>query len=480
MTESELSLKLLYEQFIQFEEDNKLFSKQIADVFFWERVRFPAFIHILRQRIDATEPGKKAKKEKSFKIRNYFLKFRNYLLAILRTYRNPLLAKRHDIIFFSTSRRKKQEDGYWWDIYIDHLENKLGYSTILLEKDLFLKYRKPAKTENMVYLTYIDFLVDLKKYFRRSRVKFSDEEINYLSELSIKMKNLFGYSLDLTSYVRHKLTRRKRILPYYQKLLTKIKPKAVILICNYGKEDFVEACKQSNIPTIELQHGVITKYHVGYSFEKESSKKIIFPDYLFTFGEYWKDTITYPIPKQKIVNVGFPELEIRKQLYLDVKKKKQILFISQTTIGSNLSKFAVELSKNKKLGYRIKYKLHPFEVFTWKENYPWLKNSNIEIIDHQGENLFKLFAESEIQVGVYSTAIYEGLSFQLKTFLVDLVGIDIMDNLIKSGYATKISLPGDFVNILSDNKTEEFENEIFFKSDSIINIKNELKKIIGN
>jgi hypothetical protein len=480
MTESELSLKLLYEQFIQFEEDNKLFSKQIAGVFFWERVRFPAFIHIMRQRIDASEPGKKAKKEKDFKISNYFLKFRNYLLAIFRTYRNPLLAKKHDIIFFSNSRRKKQDDGFWWDIYIDHLEKQLGHSTILFEKDLFLKYRKPAKTEKMVYLTYIDLLVDLKKYLRKSRAKFSDEEINYLSELSIKIKDVFGYSLDLTSYVNHKLTRRKRILPYYQKLLSKIKPKAVILICNYGKEDFVEACKQSNIPTIELQHGGITKYHVGYSFEKESAKKIIFPDYLFTFGKYWKDTVAYPIPKNKIVNVGFPELEIRKQHYLDVKKKKQILFISQTTIGSDLSKFAVELSKNKALDYKIKYKLHPFEVFTWKEEYPWLKNSNLEVIDHEGENLYKLFAESEVQVGVYSSAIFEGLSFQLKTFIIDMPGIEYMEDLIKSGSVTKVSQPEELVEIISDKRTKEFETEPFFKNDSINNIKNELNKIIGN
>ncbi len=389
-----------------------------------------------------------------------------------------MLVKEHDIILFSSSRRKIQDDGFWWDIYIDHLEKELEYSTILFENDLFLKYSKPVRTENMVYLTFLDFLVDLKKYFKRSKVNLSKEEISYLKKITIEMKTRFGYSLDLVYLVYHKLTRRKRVLPYYQKLITKIKPRAVIVICSYGKEDFIEVCKTNKVPVIELQHGVITKYHVGYSYEKDSAKKNNFPDFLFTFGKYWRESVNYPIPKEKIVNVGFPELEIRKQRYHNMKKKKQILFISQKTIGSKLSKFAVELSQIKNLGYRIIYKLHPFEVSSWKEDFPWLVQSNIDIVDHQGVNLYQIFAESEVLVGVYSTAIFEGLSFNLKTFLVDITGIDYMENLIQTGIVTRISKPEELVSALSDERAKRFDTELFFKNNSINNIKEELDKIL--
>jgi len=478
MPKSDLSLKNLYEKFIQFEEDNQLFSKKIANVFFWERARFTVFIRILQQTIDASEVQEKVQKEKSFKLSNYLLKFRNYMLAIFRIRKNPLRMKEHDVIFFSNSRRKKQEDGYWWDIYTDHLENKLDYTTILFEKDLFLKYRKPVKTENMVYLTFLDMLVDLKKYFKRSRVKLSDDEKHYLRKIATELKIHLGYSIDLEYFVYHNLTRRKRIMPHYQKLIKKINPKAVIIICNYGKEDFVEVCKLNNVPVIELQHGVITKYHVGYSYEKDSAKKNNFPDFLFTFGKYWGESVNYPIPKEKIVHVGFPELEIRSKRYQEVKKKKQILFISQKTIGTKLSKFAVELSQTKNLDYKIIYKLHPFEVISWKENFPWLAQSDIEVVDHQGRNLYQLFAESEVQVGVYSTAIFEGLSYHLKTFLVDTTGIDYMENLIRTGIATKISKPEEIVSVLSEKTAEPFDTELFFKKNSISNMKKELDKII--
>ena len=65
-----------------------------------------------------------------------------------------------------------------------------------------------------------------------------------------------------------------------------------------------------------------------------------------------------------------------------VKKKKQILVISQWVIGEDLSRFAVELSKVKDLGYKIVFKLHPLNYRGWQEKYPWLVDSDVEVIDH--------------------------------------------------------------------------------------------------
>ena len=479
MTKSENSLKVIYNQFIQFEEDNQLFSRKVDGIFFWERIRFTVFMKIFLSLTNSKDSVQTGRSDKSFRLMNYLLKFRNYFLSTIMLRRNPFLVRNREIIYFSNSRRKIQDDGYWWDIYIDHLENKLGYSSVLLEKDLFFKYRKPAKTEKMVYHTYIDFLVDLKKYFKLSRLKFESDEKKYILDLEQEIESIFSLKIDIKSLVYHNLTKRKREIPLYNRLLKRIKPKAVIVVCSYGKENFIEVCKSNAIPVIELQHGVITKYHTGYSYEKDIAKKHTFPDFLFSFGNYWRETVTFPIPKERIFNVGFPELEIRKKQYQRVKKQKQILFISQKTIGALLSKFAVELSQLKELDYKIIYKLHPFEVLTWQKDYPWLLNSNIEVVDHQGDNLYQLFAKSEILVGVYSTAIFEGLSFDLKTFLIDIAGIDYMEDLIKAGVALKVNKPMELIKLISHKDSEKFDTESFFMSNATNNIKTALDKIIS-
>ena len=268
MSKSRQSLKSLYNRFIKFEHELGMFDRKIDDVFFWERIRFTIFQRIFQKTlIDQNEAHETEEDEKEGNLTNYLLKFRNYLLSIFRFKRNPLLAKQHDILILSHSRRKLQEDGKWWDIYTDYFADKLSYSTISLESDLFFKYRKPAKTKDLLYTTFIDFLIDMKRYLSLSKVKFNDEEIIYLRKLSQMIKHRFKLSIDLVVLVYNILTKRKRRLPYLLKMLNKIKPKIVVVVCSYGKEDFIEACKIKQIPVVEIQHGVITKYHTGYSFE---------------------------------------------------------------------------------------------------------------------------------------------------------------------------------------------------------------------
>ena len=479
MSRSRQSLKSLYNSFIKFEQDLGLFERKIDDVLFWERIRHPVFQRIFQKTlIDQEEAPGLDSSPKDKRLGYYLLKFRNYFFAIFRFNKNPLLAKQHEILVLSHPRRKLMEDGLWWDIYTDYFIDKLGHSVISLEGDLLFKYKKPTKTKNLLYTTFIDFLVDMQKYLGLARVKLTDEEIIYLRKLSQTIKTKYKLSIDLVFLTKYMLARRKRILPFYLKILNRIKPKMVVLISSPGKENIIEACKIMQIPVIELQHSVITKYHTGYSFDKKTSNKTTFPDYLLTFGDYWKDSVNYPIEKDKIISVGYPEFEQKTKRYKNIKKKKQILFISQKTIGEKLSKFAVELSKIRKLDYKIIYKIHPLESNLWYEDYPWLAESKIEIADQQGKHLYKLFAESEVQIGVYSTALFEGLSFGVKTFLVDLPGIDNMEDLLEWNVAIKVTKVKELLDYLEDGKCDECDPEFFFKRDSVQNIINSINEII--
>ncbi|MHA1515771.1 MAG: sialyltransferase, partial [Candidatus Heimdallarchaeaceae archaeon] len=199
---------------------------------------------------------------------------------------------------------------------------------------------------------------------------------------------------------------------------------------------------------------------------------------IFAFGDYWIETVTYPIGKNRIFSVGFPELETSRQKYARTKKKNQIVFISQPWIGTHLSKLAIELNKVENLGYKVIYKLHPNEVNTWKEEFPWLLNSGIEVIDHEGKGLYELFAESEIQIGVNSTALFEGLFFGVKTLLFDYFGIDYMEDLLKSKVAEKFSDADDLVKKIKKIKTIEFDADYFFRSNSLKNIATRIKKMM--
>jgi hypothetical protein len=50
-----------------------------------------------------------------------------------------------------------------------------------------------------------------------------------------------------------------------------------------------------------------------------------------------------------------------------------------------------------------------------------------------------LFATAQAQIGVYSTALFEGLAFGLRTFIADLPGASDMAPLVEAGLAELVS-----------------------------------------
>jgi len=206
---------------------------------------------------------------------------------------------------------------------------------------------------------------------------------------------------------------------------------------------------------------------MGYSFPHKKIKHT-FPDYFFSFGEYWKQEAQFPIEKKNIYNIGYPYLEESLKCH-DKNKTDTLVFISEGPIGEKLSKFAMRFKNNAPNNIQIIYKLHPGEYDRWRKAYPWLVGSDIEVLDSDIPSLYAILAQSKWIVGVSSTAIYEGLAFGCQTYLVNLPGVEYMDKLICSGYATLIEAPEEIK--LTYNKNKLLELNYFFKNNSIHNFK---------
>ncbi|WP_206538427.1 hypothetical protein [Natronorubrum sulfidifaciens] len=257
---------------------------------------------------------------------------------------------------------------------------------------------------------------------------------------------------------RETLHVRRTTLPLYRRLLERVNPELAVVVVSYGREPFIEACKEQDIPVVELQHGVIHEHHFGYLYSGPRTKET-FPDYLLTFGDFWKDSFEFPIPDDRVVSVGYPYLEESVDKYDDVNTRDQLLFISQGTIGEQLSKFAMEVEQHPEIDHEIVYKLHPGEYDRWEDEYPWLLEADFEIVDSSEPPLYKLFSESNVQVGVGSTAVYEGLCFNLETFVYE--NSSVLQPLVDEGSAAVVSTADELASALG-NKSRSFNRDYYF------------------
>jgi hypothetical protein len=459
----------LHAVFLEFESD--LFEIKPQGIPIWEWMRSGVYRELLIKKGIFNEAQTSVEMNVSSYLKGGYLFLRN----IVR--RNPYFSGTSDFLFYGNPRRKLQSDGYWWDIYCDPIHTKCNLNYLQVESNYKLKHYRPARTENFAYLDFIHYTDFIKRQLGLVSVTLDAETKIVLDTAAEEFKNQFGIEIDFVSKAEYHLRLRKSRRPLYMRLLSRIDPELAVVICSYGKETFIECCKDQDIPVVELQHGIIREDHTGYSYPGNRIKEM-FPDYLLTWGEFWGDRVEFPIPDKRVIPVGYPYLEQRRNKHTDVASNDQILLISQRSIGKELSKFALELEQHPHIDHDIVYKLHPGEYDYWEEEYPWLVDADFEVIDSSEPPLYELFAGSNIQVGVYSTAIYEGMVFNLKTFVYDCPGVGTLDSLIEEGAAELISSSDELVLGMSrENSTVDFE--YFFESNATEEVCEVLSRLLS-
>jgi hypothetical protein len=463
-----LSNSELYDRFLELESEYEVFNIKPHGVPIWERIRYNLYQEIRRQ---ATESGQ-AHTQKGFTAASYRQGIK--LWAKNALFKNPYLASQHDFLFYGHPRRKQLEDETWWDLYCDPLYESIDIDYLHVEEPYLMSHCTPAKTERLRYVDFIHYSGAIRRNLGLSDVRINGTERQRLQQVNDTIEKELDVEVDIIRQAEAKLTRRDSILDLYKLFLRRVNPDVATVLVSYGKHTFLEACHDLGIPTAELQHGTPDANHLGYSFRGSRTKET-FPDYFLSWGDFWSNLINFPIPDEHVISVGYPYLEHRIESYAHVEQKDQILFLSQGTIGKQLSKFAVEVAEHPDIDHDIVYKLHPGEYDRWQDIYPWLVDTPVTIIDENEPPLYRLFAESTAQVGVYSTALYEGLCFGLKTYLYDCPDVEKIRVLLNEGVATLVSESEALTSI--EDGSAGFDREKFFAPDATENIAAALSRI---
>lgn len=346
-------------------------------------------------------------------------------------FKNPFFVSQSDVLVVSHPRVKKV-DGKYIDIYTKYFIQELldaNVKFVELESPYLGKHLK----NNQPYVIYSDFIILLKN-FLKFFIPFSlnHEQKKLITNINDFFSKKFAYSIDIKDTLIRESREFKVDYWLYKILLTRIKPKVLYVVVSYGFMPIIKAAKDLNIKVIELQHGTLSPYHLGYSFPNRKKELDYFPNEFLVWNDFWKNYMNFPILDNNIKIKSFTYMSIYLKKYANVVKKDQVVILSQGNIGNQLAKLLleeIELFKD----FKVIYKLHPGEYDRYNE-YPALKSmiskySNVELVEDV--DLYHLLAESKYQIGVNSTALYEGLEFGCETILFNTVGVEYMDKFIE-------------------------------------------------
>ena len=489
------------------EEKYELNHRKIQDCYPWQLIRMYLYYEITRK-TNVFESAQQSSLSLFDKVNTFLPFIKNSISS------NPLSGKENvDALIFDHPRKVIFNDEYQ-DIYSYFLKDTLkenGKSFETIESPYLNKHfrnNENIKENNVKFNDRILLGSFIHKTRNRGKVPFREEEKAFINAIKSEIETVFNIEIDLFRIIEDHILNFQYDYRKYIELLEKRKPKQVFLVVAYENKALVAACKAKKIELIELQHGTISPYHLGYSYP-ENTRKIndeikeikYFPDKILSFGDYWKSSSHFPIDEENIISMGFPYFEENSKTYIEIAgnkdketNQKQILFISQGVIGKYLSKLAYELAnnlnqnemeENDNADYAFIYKLHPGEYGTWRENYNYLTKAidefdNFTVIDKSEPPLYELFAKSNYQIGAFSTAIYEGLAFNCKTFIIDVPGVEYLDDLIDKNIVKKVKSSEELINYLKEDKDneidlKEYDKDYFFKNYDRTIFKNILK-----
>ena len=424
------TLPELCQWFWDAEASMDLLQQQEQGVFWWGLIRSP-LQHILMEHtglFGAPHPLLKDTPVRNAKKLGRLMK--DCLL------RNPFLqSRRYEYIVMPHTR---QRGGV--DIYSDAILSHLPHSqTLVLYERATGQHYPHSKTMALALLH--------NAFFARNK-RLSSPTIMVIRALEQSITENFGLTLNMQQMVKKAITRFCVLQRYYQRLFTRAQARHLYVVVAYRHCAAIAAAQQSGMVVTELQHGIFTPYHLGYSYPIQPEHAPYQPQHIACFGAFYPET-TPLSPKIKwhvsgAAYMATPEITAIKSN----KQPDSIIFASQAAIANELWQFAVETARllpNKHCVFHP----HPSEDL---RSYRHLTSDkfpgNLHLANTNTATL-QAMAQSEVVVGVSSTSLLEALALGCKVMVVKLPGHEYMQPVIDKRDAFLVATAEEFCAALA-------------------------------
>ncbi|MEU4292988.1 hypothetical protein AB0E63_32600 [Kribbella sp. NPDC026596] len=320
--------------------------------------------------------------------------------------RNPFLG-RYDALVVPHPRKP---DGV--EIYTDELRATLGPSALVLDSGI--NGTPLPGSKNLDFFTSAAGAVHKRQLDDRG--------------ISHALRELTGVEVPVGALLAREVPKHQRLRALYRTLLRRHRIETVYVVVAYFHQHIVGAARDLGIRVVELQHGAISPFHLGYSYP---GRPVVpdQPDELWCFGSYW--TVVAELPAGTSTAVAGATFLPKP----GPKDPRRVVFLSQGTIGAELLHVAESVAKEHP-DLEVLFRLHPSEHAS-----DYTIPAGVQL--STGGSTLDLLASATYQVGVSTTALFEGMALGCRTAVANLPGHEYLAPAIEKGHALLMSRPSE-------------------------------------
>ncbi len=447
------------DEIIKIEKKYNLYTDSIDGCNYWMYHRYHIITSMLIDAYGMNHPYESGNKTSI--IAKYFSLFYKLLKGLTSYIQSIFVRRKSPILLLPSPRELSNQDKYCF-MYTGFMLAPL-HPILLSNHSIGDLITIPG--DNV--FPFLDVIAVLEKgiYWRKKKDEVKQEIVKRLRPALLEMLGVSGTTMNIDDecdLIAKTVFVHGIRVKYFTRLLQRIHPQLVVEVVYYNNTYMLinETANNMNIKTIELQHGLVDPLHVAYRFDSDNKIPQV-PNYILSFSSFWNKSFLMPKVGTELYATGFPyyEEELKRNKRKDYATRKgRIMFVSGPTEGESLSRLAVEcyelLPKDE---FHILYRLHPDEKNVWREAYPWLVayDDRIEVAEPGKRSIYELFAESEFLVGVYSTVLFEGIGYGLRTYVYKKGFYESMKPLVDANYAIIFENINELIELITLNKNDQ-------------------------
>jgi hypothetical protein len=418
------------------ESELGLLDWRVHGVAIWPVIRMRVF-HELSRRSGIHEDPHPVRRSRSDKARLVT----RHVAGLAR--RNPFLIR--DAVEAVLVPHHRKQGGV--DIYSADLLTRLGDRVLVLDTAI--------NGSPLPHSRSLDFFTSAAGAEAKLRVRLKRglpaADAAKARQVEEQLRLLTGIDVPIAALAARELTKHRRLRALYRRLFRRLRIETLYVVVAYFHQHIVAAARDTGIRVVELQHGAISPFHLGYSYPGSPAVPDQ-PDELWCFGTYWVDSVELPAGMSTRV-VGAPYI---RRLTADEAARKDpslVLVASQGTIGSFLLPVALEVARLRP-DLTVVFRLHPSEhLADYQQKVGSTVPANFRLSAGPTEPTHALQTAATYQVGVSTTALFEGMVLGCRTVVVRLPGWEYLKPAVDRGDALLVSDAQDLVRRLTDAPT---------------------------
>jgi len=353
--------------------------------------------------------------------------------------------KRFDIIVLSSSDQRKLINGK----YTDRID-LLNYDQ---NKILFLELPSPdhynagsTASKNLISrLNLFAIEIIIAKLF--SAKKLQGKEI--IADAEKLGAHIDADGLSKRFHAQHRV---------FSWLLSRWKPRLLIVVNSYTNMPYVKAAKDKGIGVVEMQHGVIGEKHYAYQIRFKPDRSY-YPDYLLSFGK--SEQVIFGgknnfIAAEKVIPVGsfyIDYISKHLKLYPEIehfgKFRLRVCISGQIAFEAKMLSFLTALAA---LCPDVMFAYVPRNINEELEQFSWPRNTVLI----RGMNVYECISVCDIHSTINSTCAIESLSLGTPNILMNIENRSkeyFGESLGKQAFTAFADNPKEFANILRNCAT---------------------------